>query len=106
VKAILQISRVGGERDRVSIAVLAFLVPPHRAVTAYLDPNSQSMQKTRGGRSEKTGGGFRIGAERRQTDVENAYLEPIRDSMQKPIGGLSENDRGLSLFAPKTVKPC
>jgi hypothetical protein len=68
---------VGGERDRVSLAVLAFLVPPQRAANAYLEPNRNSLQKTIGGRQEMTGGGVAIGAETRQTDVENAYLQPI-----------------------------
>jgi hypothetical protein len=48
---MLQFSCVGGERDRLSLAVLAFLVPPHCAVTAYLEPISGSLQKTIGGLS-------------------------------------------------------
>jgi hypothetical protein len=97
----MQTIRVGGERERVSLAVLAFLVPPQRAVTAYLEPNRNSLQEPVGGRSETTGGGVPIDAETRQTDVENVYLEPIRGSLQKPIGGLSL----LTLEPAKTMLP-
>jgi hypothetical protein len=69
----MQTIRVGGERESQLLSILAFLVPPQRAVAAYLDPNRNSLQEPRGGRSEKTGGGVRIGAENNQTDVENCF---------------------------------
>jgi hypothetical protein len=50
---VFQFCCVGGERESQRLNVLAFLVPPHLAANAYLEPNSQSLQKTEEGGGRK-----------------------------------------------------
>ena len=73
--------RVGvGVGYGLSLAFLGDSCKPDSS--AYLEPNSQSLQKTIG----------EVGA--------RTYLEPIRNSMQKPIGGRSKiPKRGMSVLA-------
>jgi hypothetical protein len=67
----MQTSHIGGDREREKLDSLAFLVPPHCIVAAYLEPNSQSMQKP-------IGGGVAIDAETRQNHAENHTKEGYR----------------------------
>jgi hypothetical protein len=92
---------VGGECESWCFFRGYSVVPSALDKPSYLEPNGNSLQNPIGGRSEKTGGGVRIGAENRQTDVENtkqAYLQPISGSLQKPI-------EDLSLLTQKHAKP-
>ena len=79
---------MGGESQQGSLSyVLGYSVNAHcigNPQRAYLEPISQSLQKTIEGTT-------RIGAFSGQRHVEKprrAYLEPIRDSLQIPIEGL------------------
>jgi hypothetical protein len=79
---VLQFSCVGGERESQRLSFLAFLVPPHLAVTAYLQSIRNLLEihcRERGGdlSQETIGGGVAIGAENNQTDVETRN-QPIR----------------------------
>jgi hypothetical protein len=60
----MQTIRVGGERERVSLAVLAFLVPNHLAVAAYLEPNRNSLQEPIGAGQKRRGEGSLLALER------------------------------------------
>jgi hypothetical protein len=75
---------MGGESQRVIFSVFSGYSSQAQFTgkPAYLEPNSQSMQKTRRSR-------VAIGENQAQNHVEKqtqtrTYLEPIRDSLQKP----------------------
>ena len=66
---------------------------------SYLEPNSQSLQKT-------IEGVYRVSAFRSRWQVRKvrqAYLEPIRNSMQIPIEGLSKNVGDRVAIGEKTA---
>jgi hypothetical protein len=77
----------GGDLERGSLHFSGYSSQAHcTGEPAYLEPNSQSMQKTR----REVGSllvFFTVNGMLKNRH--QAYLEPIRDSMQKPIGGRS-----------------
>jgi hypothetical protein len=89
VKAELQTICEGGDRGRAKLGSLAFLVPPHFAVAAYLEPNSQSLQKPIGGRSV-------LALSTTKSMLKNlAYLEPV---IAEPIEGSHTQSRSVQNY--------
>jgi len=73
---------VGGESQRVIFSV--FSGYSSQAQPAYLEPNSQSMQKNRRG----VGSLLAVFSTNSMLKT-RTYLEPNSSSLQKPIGGRS-----------------
>jgi hypothetical protein len=103
VKANMRTSRVGGDRQRASFSSLALLVPSHCAVAAYLEPNSQSMQKP-------IGGGVAIGAEIRPNHAENhikgVYRQESLGTVTAPLKTAAPHRNNFGSFAYIVFTSC
>jgi len=87
---------LGGENQQSSLNFSSGYSKSAQCIgkSRYLEPNSQSMQKTvEGVYPKKIEDRVAIGEKTAQNHVENTartYLERIRNTMQKPIEGLSQ----------------